>query len=92
MKTDYKKLEKQIDEIILIIDDIINQSQLILENKNLPLIDRSFHFHLFNLFHFIFNGLYDVSETLEIITEKNENERIKYLLTNLPDEAINDLT
>lgn len=91
MKADYEFLQDRINKINLIIDDIINHSQSILEDKNKPFIDRSFFSHIFNLFHFNWHILFTTLETIEALIERDEKERIKYLLTNLP-EATNDNT
>ena len=90
MKTDLIILKNRIDSINIIIDDIINHSQSVLEDKNKPLIDRSYFSHIFNLFHFYWQGLFDTSDTIEELIKRDENERIKYLLSNLPDNNKGD--
>ncbi len=92
MNNDYIILQKRIEEIILSIENIINYSQDILENPDKPFIDRNYFSHIFNIFHFQWNMLFDTIETIESLKDRNELERIKYLLTNLPGEATNDHT
>ena len=87
MKTDYKKLQNHINNMNSIIDEIINHSQSVLEDKNKPIIDRAYFSHIFNLFHFYWNGLFDTIETIEALTDRDEKERIKYLLTNLSEST-----
>lgn len=89
MKNDYVRLINKIEEMVLITDDISNYSQSILEDKTIPIIDRAYFSHIFNLFYFYWNGLSDTIEQITNIKDLDEKERIKYLLTNLPDEAGN---
>ncbi len=89
MKNDYETLQNQIYRIISLTDKIINYSQSIFEDKNNPIIDRAYFSQIFNLFHFYWGGLFDTVETIEELLKRDENERIKYLLTNLPDGANN---
>lgn len=91
MKADYKFLQDRINKINQIIDDIINHSQSVYEDEKQPFIDRSYFSHIFSLFHFYWTGLFDTNETIDELIKRDEKERIKFLLTNLP-EATDDNT
>lgn len=82
MKNDLILLKNRIDSINIIVDDIINHSQSVLESKDQPFIDRAYFKNIFDLFHFYWHGLFDTVETIEELIKRDENERIKYLLTN----------
>lgn len=82
MKDEYENQIIIFSKIVKLLDRSIKTSQSILENSEVPLIDRGYFNHIFNISHVLWNIVFDIIEELENLKELSEPERGKFLLTN----------
>lgn len=80
--SNYELLEKKLELLLTETESLFNFCESVLSSKNIPLVDRFYFFHSFNIANLLWHTIQDQLETIENLKTRNVEDRKKYLLTN----------
>jgi hypothetical protein len=80
--SNYELLEKRLEILLVETEQLYNFCESVLSTENIPLVDRFYFYHSFEIANLIWHTIQDRLETIENLKTRDIEERKKYLLTN----------